>query len=308
MTAEAALQAERSRRLRMWKALEAIQAERPLKSEEVRELGCYGSARGIWRDTKATKHLTPSGCGVAVGISSRGKYEDEFTDETVLYRYPLTQQRGQDEGDIASLRWALEFDLPLFLIRSANRKGELTHSGTFRRVDRVFILRDLPDSDGVDGEVLLTFAEGGRKDYSLTPEEGGSFEERQTALRTTKSKKRSQTLFTRRVLERYGPKRCAVCGALSEVVQAAHIRPVSDNGSDWGGNGIWLCQNHHALFDAGVWSIRPDDHSVVAADGYETSSLLMEKSDVRHLSSLPFPDALEWRWKWFHDRQGDFLG
>ena len=308
MTAEAALVAERSRRLRMWKALQAIQAERPLKSEEVRELGCYGSARGIWRDTKATKHLTPSGCGVAVGISSRGKYEDEFTDETVLYRYPLTQQRGQDEGDIASLRWALEFDLPLFLVRSANRNGELTHSGTFRRVDRVFILRDLPDPDGVDGEVLLTFAEGGRKDYSLAPEEGGSFEERQTALRTTKSKKRSQTLFSRRVLERYGPKRCAVCGALSEVVQAAHIRPVSDNGSDWGGNGIWLCQNHHSLFDAGVWSIRPDDHSVVAADGYKTSSLLMEKFDLRHLSSLPFPDALEWRWKWFQDRQGGFLG
>ena len=76
----------------MWKAVEEIQAERPLKSDEVRELGCYGSARGIWRDTKETKHLTPSGCGVAVGISSRGKYEDEFTDETALYRYPLTQQ------------------------------------------------------------------------------------------------------------------------------------------------------------------------------------------------------------------------
>ena len=214
MSTSTAVEAERKRRARMWKAIEEIQAQRPLKSDEVRELGCYGSARGIWRDTKETKHLTPSGCGVAVGISSRGKYEDEFTDETALYRYPLTQQRGQDDGDIRSLRWALEFNLPLFLIRSANAKGELTHSGKFRKVDKVFILRDLPDPDGLDGEVLLTFSQGGKRDYSLTPEEGGSFEERQTALRTTKSKKRSQALFSRRVLERYGPKRCAVCGAL----------------------------------------------------------------------------------------------
>ena len=133
----------------MWKAIEEIQSLRPLKSDEVRELGCYGSARGIWRDTKETKHLTPSGCGVAVGISSRGKYEDEFTDETALYRYPLTQQRGQDEGDIRALRGALEFNLPLFLIRSANAKGELTHSGKFRKVDKVFILRDLTHPFGV---------------------------------------------------------------------------------------------------------------------------------------------------------------
>ena len=119
------------------------------------------------------------------------------------YRYPLTQQRGQDEGDIRSLRCALEFNLPLFLIRSANAKGELTHSGKFRKVDKMFILRDLPDLDGVDGEVLLTFSQGGKRDYSLSPEEGGSFEERQTAMRTTKSKKRSQALFLRRVMERY---------------------------------------------------------------------------------------------------------
>ena len=222
MTADAALRTERSRRLRMWKAVEEIQAQRPLKSEEVRELGCYGSARGIWRDTKETKHLTPTGCGVAVGISSRGKYEDEFTDETALYRYPLTQQRGQDEGDIASLRWAMEFDLPLFLIRSANGKGELTHSGTFRRVDRVFILKDLPDPDGVDGEVLLTFAEGGRKDYSLAPEEGGSFEERQTALRTTTSRKRSQVLFSRRVLERWSKALCPVWCSVRGCPGGAH--------------------------------------------------------------------------------------
>ena len=92
MSTREAVEAERNRRERMWKGVEEIQAQRPLKSDEVRELGCYGSARGTWRDTKETKHLTPSECGVAVGIRSRRKYEDEFIDETALYRYPLTQQ------------------------------------------------------------------------------------------------------------------------------------------------------------------------------------------------------------------------
>jgi len=287
----------------MWEAVEEIQTERPLTSSEVRGLGCYGSARGIWRDTNKTKHLTPSGCGVAVGISSRGKYDDEFTDETARYRYPLTDAPGQDEADIHSLRCALEFDLPLFLIRNANPKGELTLSGKFRKVDKVFILRDLPATDGVDGEILLTFSKGGRKDYDLSPEEGGSYQERQTAVRTSKTKKRCQDLFRRRVEERYlETKRCALCNALPEVVEAAHIRPVADNGSDWGGNGIWLCQNHHALFDAGIWSIRPDDLAVVPVDGYDLSSLLMDKSDLKHLRAAPFPDAVEWRWEWFEGR------
>ena len=55
----------------------------------------------------------------------------------------------------------MEFNLSLFLIRSANAKWELTHSCKFRKVDKVFILRDLPEPDGVDGEVLLTFPKVG---------------------------------------------------------------------------------------------------------------------------------------------------
>ena len=93
-----------------------------------------------------------------------------------------------------------------------------------------------------------------------------------------------------------------VCGAISVLVQAAHIRPVAENGSDWDGNGIWLCQNQHSLFDAGIWSIRPGGLAVVPAAGYDLSSLLMDKSDLKHLSATPFPDALEWRWEWFQNR------
>ena len=44
---------------------------------------------------------------------------------------------------------------------------------------------------------------------------------------------------------------------MSEVIEAANIRPVKDNGGDQSGNGKWLCKNHHSLFDLNKWSIDP---------------------------------------------------
>ena len=44
------VQSERERRLKMWDEINLISQERPLKSEDVRRIGCYGSARGVWRD------------------------------------------------------------------------------------------------------------------------------------------------------------------------------------------------------------------------------------------------------------------
>jgi len=84
----------------MWDAVQRIQQERPLTAEEVHEIGCYNGARGIWRDKGTTAHLTESSNGVCVGISSRGKYEDEIGEETGTY-------------DAAYLELALRLGLPL---------------------------------------------------------------------------------------------------------------------------------------------------------------------------------------------------
>ena len=77
-----ALAKERKLRQKMWEAVQLIQKERPLFAEEVREIGCYNGARGIWRDKKSTSELTPLGNGICVEISSRGKYEDEILERT----------------------------------------------------------------------------------------------------------------------------------------------------------------------------------------------------------------------------------
>ena len=125
MDHQSLLQAERGRRSAMWEEVQRIQEERPLVADEVHEIGCYKGARGIWRDKKSTSDLTSSSNGVCVGISSRGKYEDEIDEDIGIYDYPKTEKPGHDEGDIDSMWAALDLGLPVFLIRDTNAKGEL---------------------------------------------------------------------------------------------------------------------------------------------------------------------------------------
>ncbi len=297
MTSPEAIQAERQRRSTMWEAVQRIQQERPLTADEVREIGCYNGARGIWRDKASTVHLTESSHGVCVGISSRGKYEDEIGEETGTYDYPETQATTYDKGDIDSMRAALSLGMPLFLIRDTNAKGELVKGkGPKRRVDRVELVAD----DPLSRSLVFTFSLGGRSDYLLPEDEEGScFQVREAKRKQTNSKKRSQAAFRGAVLSRYGEKRCCLCDAPPEVIEAAHIVPVSDDGSDWGGNGLLLCRNHHALYDLGKWCLDPEQLDVVPASGQDLSTLQVHRSNVRHLKQGRDRLAVLWRWeKW----------
>ena len=51
---------------------------------------------------------------------------------------------------------------------------------------------------------------------------------------------------------------CAVCSTQLNIVEGAHIVPVHEpQGTDEVWNGVSLCPNHHKLFDAKVYVIRP---------------------------------------------------
>lgn len=69
-----------------------------------------------------------------------------------------------------------------------------------------------------------------------------------------------------------GAKKCAWCNCnVPEIIEGAHICPVykikgekSISNEDRrkaavdGDNGIWLCRNHHRLFDSGIVTINED--------------------------------------------------
>ena len=59
--------------------------------------------------------------------------------------------------------------------------------------------------------------------------------------------------------------RCAICGLKGPgLVVGAHVFPVAAEGApDTVSNGIALCQNHHAAFDAHLWTINPELGAIV---------------------------------------------
>lgn len=85
-------------------------------------------------------------------------------------------------------------------------------------------------------------------------------------------KKLRSPRYTYNLFSRLGNKRCALCNCeIPELIQGAHILPVAairkmistpiekrlEYATD-GENGLWLCENHHKMFDEGMLSF--DDH------------------------------------------------
>jgi putative restriction endonuclease len=89
--------------------------------------------------------------------------------------------------------------------------------------------------------------------------------------------------------------RCVVCGwgpvhdGQALGVEAAHVRPLSAGGPDGVGNGIALCANHHALFDAGVFTWDRGRRLIVSRSWDETRSGNTAPLRLREGSLLPEP-------------------
>lgn len=98
---------------------------------------------------------------------------------------------------------------------------------------------------------------------------------------------------------RIGYKKCALCSCeISEIIQGAHIWGVSqishdDNLSEEekfthavsGDNGLWLCQNHHKLFDSNIIMIDDDGH-IRIKDG-------LVSKDIAFIRSVTFKTSLD---------------
>lgn len=98
---------------------------------------------------------------------------------------------------------------------------------------------------------------------------------------------------------RIGYKKCALCGCeISDIIQGAHVWGVSqishtDSLNDEqkfshavnGNNGIWLCQNHHKLFDSNIIMIDNNGH-VKIKDG-------LVAKDIAFIRSITFRASLD---------------
>uniref|UniRef100_UPI0040286F04 HNH endonuclease n=1 Tax=Prevotella sp. TaxID=59823 RepID=UPI0040286F04 len=120
----------------------------------------------------------------------------------------------------------------------------------------------------------------------------------QPADESERAKLRSAS-YLYNLYNRIGYKRCALCNCeISEIIQGAHIWGVSqishsNNLSDEekfahainGNNGLWLCQNHHKLFDSNIIMIDDNGH-IRIKDG-------LVAKDMAFIRSVTFKTSID---------------
>lgn len=120
----------------------------------------------------------------------------------------------------------------------------------------------------------------------------------QSADESERAKLRSAS-YLYNLYNHIGYKKCALCSCeISEIIQGAHIWGVSqisntNNMSEEekfthavsGSNGLWLCQNHHKLFDSNIVMIDNNGH-VRIKDG-------LVAKDIAFIRSVTFKTSLD---------------
>ena len=253
-------------------------------------MGVYGSAQGIWVDkTRTTGRFTPSGGGITVSVVHTGaSYADDLSETGMLYHYPNTDRpAGRDAAEVAATKAAGSYEMPVFVIvyPSPSSTKRDVHFGWVKKWN---------------DELRLSFIEFGE-----SPPEGTDIEDAPFHMTAPgKSKRREgevrqgQQEFRFDVLNRYGA-RCAVCDlTVVEALEAAHIRPWKDRGSDDPRNGLVLCATHHRAWDAGLFGVEPNTLAIrTVKDGPDTTVLRLSKRSFHHLPQKPHASALDWRWQ-----------
>ncbi|MFI9532782.1 HNH endonuclease [Nocardia fusca] len=171
--------------------------------------------------------------------------EGDYADEEIggsLFAY--SYRKGSKASDNTKLRRAIEFELPLILLRKIA-------PSLYLPVFPVYAVADDPQNE----RFLIALDEELRSVQD--PRQLKPLEKRYAA-RITKQRIH-QPEFRERVLLAYN-RQCAVCNLKHrELLDAAHI--ISDtkpHGTATVDNGLGLCKIHHAAYDANFLGISPD--------------------------------------------------
>lgn len=297
------VQQELAHRKGMWESLLTQGGPTDVVPSTLRALGVYGGAQGVWVDKARTGKLTADGNGVTVGLLHTGShYVDDLSDDGVLYHYPQTRRPDvRDAGEIEATKNVQRLGLPVFVIAYANYGHRNVHLGKVIDWDDEAML------------FLVTF-EDTFPDIEATPKTASDTDDDKPFVAFEKKKPKQREVLVRQgqqrfrfyVLKRYGPK-CALCDLdVGEMIQAAHIIPSEENGSDDPRNGLALCANHRLAFDAGLVAIEPETLAIrYDPSGPGASKLQITFQDLGHLHKKPHPEALSWHYqRWEEDRLG----
>jgi hypothetical protein len=286
-----AIAEEHDRRMGLWSRLLQAGGPERVAPARLRELGIYGGAQGIWVDKSRTGELTPGGCGITVSVLHTGQsYADDLAPDCVIYHYPTTKRPpARDRAEIEATKAAGRLGLPFFIITYPKPNA------TTRDVRLGWV----EGWDDGTRTFLITFDEQPPVPDPTSPSVEEPFslvDEGERPIREGLARP-GQQRFKFRVLKRYGPY-CVVCGLNNpELVEAAHLRPKSEAGSDDPRNGLVFCPTHHRAFDLALFAIEPETlRIVIRVSGPDADRLGIIHHSLNHLENKPHIEALRWAW------------
>lgn len=291
------IQEEREWRKLLWEELEGTYVAYQVHPQKLRDLGIYGGQQGIWVDKQRTQSITDDEYGVAVSVLHKGdQYPDDFDDTAVIYHYPNTSRpRSRDIGEIESVKNCNRYNLPIFVIRVSPEASHLRD---------VFVGNVTYWDD--DSEVfIIEFGESHQDITRISSQDTFQVREEPSSAKYLTSGRPNQAAFRISVFRRYGTS-CAVCGIkVVDLLEAAHIVPKKEHGSDDPRNGLVLCCLHHRALDRGLFSINPETLEIVSQPkGPALEKLGIIREDISHLSNQPHQEALSLAWEIWENQYG----
>lgn len=298
---------ERENRIQIWKELQSLDNARNISPALLRDkYRIYRGAAGIWCDKERTSLISEDEYGITVSVLHTGKsYPDGLSEESIRYHYPKTDRPATfDRNEIEATKNAKRFQIPIFIITHSKNNNKL------RDVHLGYVTNW--NDDGEEKTFFIVFSDEGEtldtppqiaenQPLDLHPPERNQ---------STRNAIQRNNDFRYRVEKRYDLK-CAVCSIThNSLLHAAHIIPkdakyTSDNER----NGLILCQNHHAAFDAYLFGIHPKTLQILYPPNGPTKSALKIETDLlAPKRNLPDIVTLHWRFKEFQRRISDFSG
>ena len=257
----------------------------------LQDLRIYRGGKGIWFDQSSTRQICST--GIAVSVLNTGRhYDDAVNEDGIIYHYPTTIRGGlHDQNEVDSVKQAAILQIPIFVI---------INNGKWRQVKRAWVTGD----DDIGRLFLIEF--GQQKPQELAIE----LDQVSFAVRTKRKLSIDQVVrvernprFKFQVLQRH-TRRCVVTGlSVVDMLDAAHVVPVANGGSDDPRNGLLLSASHHRAYDKHLWSINPTTLEIeTSPKGPNLKQMKFERTGVSHLQeagTLPHSDALEIRYEMF---------
>lgn len=291
------IQDERDWRKLLWEELGGTYVAFQIPPQKLRALGIYGGQQGIWVDKQRTQPMTNDEHGIAVSILHKGdQYPDDFDATAVIYHYPNTNRpKLRDIGEIEAVKNCNRYSLPIFVIRVSPEAAHL----------RDVFIGNVVFWDDSSEVFIIEFGKLSQDTGKTLSQDAFQVREEPNITKYTTTGRPNQAAFRISVIRRYGTS-CAVCGMkVVDLLDAAHLVPKKERGSDDPRNGIVLCCLHHRAFDRGLFAINPEGLKITPQpNGPSLEKLSIVYKDIKHLTNLPHQEALLLAWKLWKNQYG----